>query len=404
MTFKPSTGLGLVTFILTSVTPWTPLHPQDLPDITLGGQIRPRAESRTPVDGDWSSFTSMRVRAALDARLEGDLRVFVQMQDVRFFGEESNTLSDFRADNLDLHQGFLEFREVPGVGGMLRAGRQEMAFGEQRLVGAVNWTQQGRSFDGLRYTSPALGQAKVDLFAMKLREGSSGTHEWESSFLGAYGTISLGGVGSLDLFGFLTTDTRDDFGDEVTLGGLWRGNAGPVDLRFEGSIQTGERNGTEVSAYMVGARAGTKVHESVSATLWYDYLSGDGDPEDGEVEVFSTLFATNHAFYGFADLFLDIPTHTGGLGLQDAALKFAFTLSDRTGLRVDLHNFRAAQIGDLSTRSLANEVDLTLTHRVSGALTVTSGYSFVQARDGIKDLGQLSENAHWLYLMLDAGF
>jgi len=206
------TVLGFV-LLLSSVLSHT-LEAQGTNQVTFGGQVRPRFESRTPIDGSWNSFTSMRVRAALEARLEGNVRVFVQIQDVRLFGEESNTLSDYRADNFDLHQGFVELQEVPSLGGSLRVGRQEMAFGEQRLVGAVNWTQQGRSFDGIRYTIPASSGLKVDLFAMKLREDTSEEEGWESSFAGAYGTLPLGETGSLDLYGFLTTDTRDEHGME----------------------------------------------------------------------------------------------------------------------------------------------------------------------------------------------
>jgi hypothetical protein len=402
MSLKQTILRGLV--LLPVVALPSVVEAQTTDHLTFGGQVRPRFESRTPVDGSWSSFTSMRVRGSLEARLEGNVRIFVQLQDVRLFGEESNTLSDYSANGLDLHQGFLELTEVPSLGGSFRVGRQEMALGEQRLVGAVDWSQQGRSFDGFRYTTPPLGGMRVEVFAMKLREDASGSHDWESSFVGGYGTLPTGEAGSLDLYALHTTDSRDDHGGETTFGGLWKGKAGPVDLGLEGSLQTGERAGTEVSAYMVGFRAGGQIHESTTATLWYDYLSGDQDPDDDKIGVFNTLFATNHAFYGLADYFTDIPTHTGGLGLKDAAVKFAFVLSPRTGLKVDLHHFRSAEEGGLSSRSLANELDLTLTHRLSTALTVMSGYSYVQADDGIKELGRLSENAQWVYLMLNAAF
>jgi hypothetical protein len=208
----------------------------------------------------------------------------------------------------------------------------------------------------------------------------------------------------LDFYGLLTTDSREDRAGEFTFGGLWKGTAGPVDMRFEGSLQTGERSGTDVSAFMVGARAGSQIHEKVNLTLWYDYLSGDEDPADDEIGVFNTLFATNHAFYGFADYFLNIPADTDGLGLQDLALKAAFDLSPETSLKVDLHRLKTAKEGSLSTSCLANEIDLTLTHRLSSALSIMSGFSFVQAKDGMKELGRLSEDAQWLYLMFNAAF
>jgi len=372
--------------------------------VTFGGQLRPRMESRAQGEGTRETFTSMRVRAQLQALLGDAGKVFIQFQDVRYFGEEANTLGDFRADALDLHQGYLEIGLGSERGGMLRIGRQEMVFGEQRLVGAVDWAQQGRSFDGARFTTSLAEALTLDLFAMKLQEKSSATFDFDGEFLGAYGTLDLQSAGSLDLYALLTRDTREEGNDQHTVGGLWKARAGPVDLRFEGSLQGGNRAGSEVSAYMVGARAGTAIHEKATLTLWYDHLSGDDDPGDDEVRVFNTLFATNHVFYGLADYFTDIPVHTGGLGLRDAAVKLAVNPSESTELRADLHAFSTAVEGDISTRSLARELDLTLTHRMGQGLTAVGGFSYVQARDGIQELGRLDDHATWAFLMLNAVF
>lgn len=380
-----------------------PLSAQET-SVKVSGQVRPRMESRSPVAGERDVFTSMRVRGALEALLEDQVRVFVQFQDVRIFGEEGNTLGDFSGDNLDLHQGFLELGSVPSIGGTLRIGRQEMALGEQRLVGAVNWTQQGRSFDGARYTTPDLGNLQIDLFGMKLRDETASTQEFDSEFWGAWGTVGLGDHGSLELFGLMTTDSREEGTEERTVGALWRGDAGPIQLRAEGSVQGGTRGDEDVSAYMLGVRAGTELADLGTVTLWFDYLSGDEDPDDGESGVFNTLFATNHAFYGFADYFLNIPVHTGGLGLKDLAVKFAFTPWERTRLNVDLHNFQTAEEGTLSTQSLGNELDITLSRPISRGLTLGAGYAYFQAKEGMEELGRLDENAQWFFLMLNAAF
>src|SRR5680860_1163982 len=42
---------------------------QEAPKISFQGQVRPRMETRSPGDGSWDSFTSMRVRAAMNACL-----------------------------------------------------------------------------------------------------------------------------------------------------------------------------------------------------------------------------------------------------------------------------------------------------------------------------------------------
>lgn len=395
-------------FGVVASTPWAIFRAsaQEPPPLTWSGQIRPRTETRTSQSGDAREvFTSMRVRAGLAAALDKEAKIFLQFQDVRLWGEEAHTLTDYRADNFDLHQGYLELTALPGLGGTLRVGRQELAFGEQRLVGAVDWTQQGRSFDGLRYTAPALGKLETDFFWMKTQEASSPTHRYDAAFLGAYGTLELEGGSSFDLYLLANTDSRQvDPNELVTFGGLWKGRLGALDARFEGSFQGGQWAGKDVSAYLVGGRVTMSVTEKAKVTFWYDLLSGDDNPNDGEWKVFNTLYATNHAFYGLADYFTDIPLHTGGLGLQDLALKLAVAPRSDTDLNVDLHVFRTAQPGELSSRSLLDELDLTLTHRLSERLRLVGGYSFVQVRDGIQELGRLNRNAHWAYLMLDGRF
>ena len=124
--------------------------PLDAQQVTLGGQIRPRFEFREPAANGDDGFTSMRARINLSALLERNVRVFLQLQDVRLWGEETGTLSDFRADNFDLHQGYIEVGHSGDTGFDLRVGRQEIALGGERLVGPVGWTQQGQAFDGVR--------------------------------------------------------------------------------------------------------------------------------------------------------------------------------------------------------------------------------------------------------------
>lgn len=109
-------------------------------EVTLSGQVRPRFEFRDPTQtgGEAQSYTIGRTRFAATAQLEGDIWGFVQLQDVRIWGEESSTAGDFRADGLDLHQGFLQFGADDDARS-LRVGRFEQNYGGQRLVGALNW-------------------------------------------------------------------------------------------------------------------------------------------------------------------------------------------------------------------------------------------------------------------------
>ncbi|MFQ5680178.1 MAG: alginate export family protein [Gemmatimonadota bacterium] len=379
----------------------SPAAPQQ---VTLGGQLRPRFEFREPVDGGEDAFVSMRARAHLVAALEKGVRVFLQLQDVRLFGEETSTLGDFRADNFDLHQGWVELTRPGTVDLTARLGRQEIVFGGERLVGAVNWAQQGRAFDGARITA-AGSDARVDVFGALLSDATARSGEEDAYVVGAYGRLERIGPGTLDLYGIFDRVEGPDGTSQGTLGGRWWGERNRVRFRGEASVQVGERAGSDVVAFLVGARVGLALAEGRgSVTLWYDYLSGDDDPADATVRVFDTLFATNHKFYGFADLFTNIPAHTAGRGLQDLAVKGSYRPAPALTLALDIHSFRVARSAGLGTGHLGEEADLTLAYRYSQEVRLVTGISHILAGRGFAEIGRLEEDSTWLYVMTDVSF
>ena len=164
-------------------------------------------------------------------------------------------------------------------------------------------------------------------------------------------------------------------------------------------------SGDDVEAYMLGAKLRASTAKNTSAIVfWYDYLSGDDDAADGKVKVFDTLYATNHKFYGYADLFLNIPAHTGGGELQDLAVKLSHTPTDGLTLAADGHAFFLARKGSQGSRRLAEEIDLTLTYAYSANVKVTAGVSYVSAHDALLALGRLTKDLRFGYLMADVRF
>lgn len=392
--------VGLAFGLMAMLT--TPAVAQDL---TFSGQVRPRFEYRDPaLGGVDDAFTSMRVRLGLLATLDDQVRIFAQLQDVRLFGEETSTLGDFRADNFDLHQGYIEFTGKGSQWLRTRVGRQEVNLGGQRLVGAVGWTQQGRSLDGLRF-DVTKDWGTLSVIGFKLAEETAGTIDEDSDLVAAYGTITDVGPGALDLYYIF--DRTELVGPDIqqsTLGVryVW---GGEIAGRVEGSFQVGDRADENLSAFMFGARVGRRFAEGrAGLTLWYDYLSGDDDPTDGDSKVFNTLLATNHKYYGFADLFLDLPAHTANAGLQDLAAKFSWTASPTTTLGADYHMFRAANQGSLADSHFADEIDVTVRHQYTEHLNITGGLSRVFRIDALEEIGRLDEDMTWFYLMLTASF
>ena len=319
-------------------------------------------------DNDAVDRVTNRVRLGVDLTPIPELRAFVQVQDVRAWGEEMDTLGDFTADGLDLHQAFGDVRLLDGDLWM-RIGRQEIKLDEERLIGAVGWTPQARSFDAVRvhYGSGGAGLSG-DLFYALLKDDDP------LSSTAAAADRQEGHLGGLELnyrFGEQATSTdtvqvlaivdRDEDADRTrfTVGLRNHGRFGIFKYRIEGYYQGGSEGDKDIQAFLAGVYAGVVLEDllGLQALLWADYLSGDDDPNDGTIKTFDTLFATNHAFYGWADFFLNVPKHTGGRGLIDLALKLRLKPTRVFKILVDYHHFRAAedQGGDAQ---LGNEIDV----------------------------------------------
>ena len=346
-------------------------------------------------------FTSLRTR--LNARIltAGGATGFIQLQDVRLFGESANTLTDYSADGMDLHQGWILLGQE-AAGSSLKVGRQEVALGGERLVGAVGWAQQGRAFDGVRARVRPSQGFTVDFLGLQVAEAVAPAHDVDAFLWGAYGTLKASGGQSLDLFVLVQDDGREvGPTNQVTWGARHVGAGGPFTYRFEGALQSGTRGGRDVSASLVGGRVAAAVGRG-SVGVWYDRLSGN-QPGSAEVGAFETLYATNHKFYGFADLFTNIPAHTAGRGLADAAVKGSVPLGAWT-LAADLHRFSVVEESGLASGHLADELDLTVSRRLPSGVAVTTGVSYVWSGDALAVVRGIRQDVFFGYIMLDLGF
>jgi len=136
--------------------------------------LRVRGEFRERVEGfDNSGFNESRddmyylSRFRFNATATSKLvAVTVQAQDARV-GKKTvgPTGTPFKAA-FDLRQAHADVGTLksPVVG---RVGRQELAFGDQRLLGHLNWTNAGRTFDAARVTFKSKA-AQVDVFGASL--------------------------------------------------------------------------------------------------------------------------------------------------------------------------------------------------------------------------------------------
>jgi hypothetical protein len=293
---------------------------------------------------------------------------------------------------------------LPGVGGRIRAGRQEVQLGEGRFISAPDWGQAGQSFDGVLW-SRGVGTRDLHVLYLRTREGSSDAHETSADFTAVSFASPLRSLGSLQLLAIHDRSAAELETSQTTLGPIWKWEKGELALRAQGMLQFGERDGQDVSAYMLAASAGIQVLNGRGiVTLWYDRLSGDSDPDDGELGAFSTLYGARHRYYGRADYFLNIPEDTGNLGLRDAALKLTLRPDPRLRINMDLHTFRTTESGDLTSQDLAEEIDLWVSYLFRDAMRIEGGYSVVWAGEAMEELGRLEGTGNMVYFMTSLSF
>lgn len=380
-----------------------PARGQSTLSLTWHGEVRPRFESREPVEGAWRSFTSMRTRLELDVIMEEGLRLFFQPQDVRVWGGETSE-RDRSADNLDVHQAFLDVVDVPGIGGFVRVGRQEVALAEARLIAAPDWGQAGQSFDGARWVRSA-GRHRLEVLVIQVAESATPTHDHEARLYGASWSGDAGAWGRFDAYVLRDqVDGAVEHGQNL-VGGVWNLTLAPLAFRAQGILESGTRGGRDVDAFLLAGRARLALAQGRGqVALGYDYLSGDPEPEDGVTRVFSTLFGARHRYYGRADYFADIPFHTAGLGLQDLALKMAWRPEPDLGVNLDLHAFRTAVQGPAAEQRMGEEMDLWLRYRLREHLDLEGGLSLARAGPVMEALGRLQGTGTFAYVMTSVWF
>src|SRR5882724_10518917 len=135
--------------------------------IQFSGELRSRLEGVTgggfkPDSDDLYLLTRIRLGVKLEATTW--LKFMVQGQDAHVFWKNQHPAAPPYQDTFDLRQGYVEIGDTEKMTFGFRAGRQELAYGDERLVGNSNWTNVARSFDGFRGTYRRDG-VRLDVFA-----------------------------------------------------------------------------------------------------------------------------------------------------------------------------------------------------------------------------------------------
>lgn len=220
-------------------------------------------------------------------------------------------------DPLDLRLGYLQLGDSESGRISLRAGRQGLTFGEGRLLADPNWSNVGRTFDGLRATV-RYRKLRVDVFSSasdKVCIDGFDTTVPAEHFHGVHGLLDKA-IPNAALESYLFWKLEHGVkGETVKSGNLDVKTAG---LRWVGKLPFNFDYGLEL-AIQRGWQANERV--SASADHWvlgrtmprwrhrprlfveWNHASGDANPHDGVHGSFDPLFASSHDKLGAVDQF-----------------------------------------------------------------------------------------------------
>ena len=338
----------------TAVLDYSPF--EKLPSwIQLGGQIRGRYEgpSGTSLIKDkQDNYYASRIRLDLGIEPARWLRFFAEAQDARVGAYNMSPAPSTLYNPIDIRQLYVELslERTPNV--RFRAGRQELLFGAERLIGPADWGIS-RTFDALDLTLSA-GRAKVDLIAgsvvlidpTRLDRSKPGEHLY-----GAYGAIQriLPGV-NLETYVLFkqTLDVKSETGVLgnallVSPGARVFGTApGRIDYTLEAAVQRGSYSTDTIKGLGSSSVAGWTIVDSAlkpRVSIEYNYASGDAANKDGGRNTFDQFYPSNHNYYGMLDQF-------GWKNMKNARAGFDFLPLKKLKVRTDFNEFYLATVQD----------------------------------------------------------
>lgn len=286
------------------------------PWVRVRGEFRERMEG---FDGlgfnhtrdDLYYLSRLRLNATITpARL---LSFQVQGQDARVARKTVGpTGTPFRAP-VDMRMAFADVGSAQSPVAV-RLGRQELVYGEQRLVGHVGWLNAARTFDAAKVTvrGKSLQLEVFGASVVRILEGEFDRSGAGNRFAGAYATApALVPLASVEPYVFwkrdvnlLTETASRGTLSLATLGVRWIGKLpGGLEYNTDTAVQAGSLGSDEVSAwaghYTLRSPAAGSLAFRTSGE--FNYASGDRDPADGTRGTFDQLYPTPHDKYGLAD-------------------------------------------------------------------------------------------------------
>ena len=428
---------------------------------TASAQLRNRVEMR---DGqgtlqqkgeEAALFSTQRTR--LNVGYSGyRFKIFTALQDVRVWGQDASTINKTTTEvnnGILFHEAWAEISLVDSLSSIqnlsVKAGRQEISYDDQKVLGALDWLQQGRRHDAIVFKYANKGWiADVGAAFNQNKENNAGTiYNGTNPAYGAgtngigtlYKSFQYAYLGKKFSFGDLSfLFFKDDFNKYtmVTAGtpavttkvngeGVWSRNTTGFyfntnvtkTINFTGSLyhQGGrDKDGRSLDANLASITSTVQIGKKLFVGPGIDYLSGD----DGTKTVtatsknnrFDPLYGTPHKFWGGMDYFY-AANGFGKQGLLNYFFKMKYNAKENLTLLLDVHGFESANTlsngaGGTLNSYLGTEIDLVVKYNLTKIINLEAGYSFMKATNSmasaaVKNVANANLSPQFAYLMLN---
>jgi hypothetical protein len=341
-------------------------------------------------------LTRFRVNTTVTA--SKSLSFQAQVQDARVAKKTVGpTGTPFKAP-IDLRTAFADVGAVTSHV-TIRAGRQELVYGDQRLIGHVSWLNAARTFDGVKATfrSKALS---ADVFAtsvVRILDSEFDKSGAGNRFAGVYATTAkLIPLATVEPYVLYKRDVnlRAEAGAFGTLNETTTGVriAGRLPARFdygvEMALQRGSLGSDDISAWASHwqVRESFPGRTAVRLTGEYNFASGDEDPADNVRGTFDQLYPTPHDKTGLADQIGWKNMHHARAGFEVAPFKgFPVTTNYHSWWLAEnkdaIYNVGNAVVGRVITgaadRHVGQELDLQVSRALTPQLQAAAGYAHI---------------------------
>lgn len=216
-------------------------------------------------------------------------------------------------EKTELNQLWISYSGVPDT--VIKGGRQRIKLDDDRFIGNVGWRQMEATFDSVLLTNKSIPDLTVNAgFIGNVNTITSTTENLDAPILNI--NYKVGDYGNLVAYGYwLDYREKENFEKSSQTYGIRFDGASPTLFEHFNLLYTAEwgnqrdygHGPTKYEADRFNFMGGVKAF-NVSLTGAVEQLNGFGDNR-----TFDTPLGTNHAFQGWADLFLNTPAN----GIRD---------------------------------------------------------------------------------------